>query len=311
MLDLLKNDPDLQAEFKEFWPDGRTGILGSAAIEAGGSEWSNSHKRKEASSAFTGPPTKRKKKIVDKEPLAKPSSSSRQMKKPKHHQRAEPQEDYMYENGTGVPNVIVGGNVGMTGPMAVSTPDDQAFFERVKKALDNRETYDEFLKLINMFSQDILDMRTLVEKANTFLGDGTELSMTFRRIIGWEERERLVREPDVPTATGLQNLAIYVPHGKENLHHKCGPSYRRIPANVCSILILHRALADLRFRRPTSHAPVVTSCVAQYSTMNGCLIPRGHRRTTVASSHTRRTPMKRLCTNVKKSVTSSTSISKS
>jgi paired amphipathic helix protein Sin3a len=117
--------------------------------------------------------------------------------------------------------------------MVASTQDDQAFFERVKKALDNRETYDEFLKLINMFSQDILDMRTLVEKANLFLGDGTDLSMTFRRIIGWEERERLVREPDVPTATGLQNLAIYVPHGKENLHHKCGPSYRRIPANVC------------------------------------------------------------------------------
>jgi paired amphipathic helix protein Sin3a len=139
----------------------------------------------------------------------------------------------MYENGAGLPNVIVGGNVGITGPMVASTQDDQAFFERVKKALDNRETYDEFLKLINMFSQDILDMRTLVEKANLFLGDGTDLSMTFRRIIGWEERERLVREPDVPTATGLQNLAIYVPHGKENLHHKCGPSYRRIPANVC------------------------------------------------------------------------------
>jgi paired amphipathic helix protein Sin3a len=250
MLELLKNDPDLQAEFKEFWPDGRTGILGSAAIEAGGSEWPSSHKRKEASSAFTGPPTKRKKKVVEKEPPTKPSSS-RQMKKPKHHQRSEPQEDYMYENGAGVPNVIVGGNVGMTGPMAASTPDDQAFFERVKKALDNRETYDEFLKLINMFSQDILDMRTLVEKANVFLGDGTELSMTFRRIIGWEERERLVREPDVPTATGLQNLAIYVPHGKENLHHKCGPSYRRIPANVCSIVTIH--MLSLTFALGSTH----------------------------------------------------------
>jgi paired amphipathic helix protein Sin3a len=131
----------------------------------------------------------------------------------------------------------------------MSTPDDQAFFERVKAALDNRITYDEFLKLLNLFSQDIIDMKTLVEKSQLFLGEGTELSMLFQRMIGWEERERLVREPDDTNALasngggmtgggGLRNDAIYVREntgGKEELHHKCGPSYRRIPANEAHI----------------------------------------------------------------------------
>jgi len=228
---LLQNEPDLQAEFKEFWPEGRTGILRRAV--ASENEWPGNHKRKEASSSFTGPPAKRKKKVEKEPPPTKPSSS-RQIKKSKHHQRPDQADEYMYENGAGHPSVILGGNVGLVGPVTASTQEDQTFFERVKKTLDNRETYDEFLKLINLFSQDIIDMRTLVEKASIFLGDGTDLSLSFRRIIGWDERERLVREPDVPTATGVKNSAIYTAVvEQEKKHQKCGPSYRRIPPNVC------------------------------------------------------------------------------
>lgn len=60
---LLRAYPDLQAEFKEFRPDGRTSVLMSAA--AGGSnEWGGNHKRKEASSSLLAPPAKRKKKVA-------------------------------------------------------------------------------------------------------------------------------------------------------------------------------------------------------------------------------------------------------
>lgn len=103
MFALLKNEPDLQAEFKEFWPDGRPGILGSV-IAAGSNDWASNHKRKDPSSTFGAPPAKRKKKQVEKEPPpTKPSSSSRQVKKPKPHPREDPAAgDYMYENGVGV-----------------------------------------------------------------------------------------------------------------------------------------------------------------------------------------------------------------
>jgi len=56
---LLRPYPDLQAEFKEFRPDGRTSVLASAAAD-----WGGNHKRKEASSSLLAPPAKRKKKVA-------------------------------------------------------------------------------------------------------------------------------------------------------------------------------------------------------------------------------------------------------
>lgn len=210
-------------EFKDFLPEGGGGggFIGSVVAAAGNGDWA-SNKRKEASSTLPAPPAKRKKKVEKELPPKPQQNPSRPPKKAKYPRDRTP--DYYLDNGA----AISGGHIGM----GASTADDQAFFEKVKRTLDNRETYDEFLKLLNLFSQDIIDMRTLVEKSNYFLGDGTELAIQFRRIIGWEERERLVREPDDPSLGGLKNAAIYVPHNKDDLHHKCGPSYRRIPANV-------------------------------------------------------------------------------
>lgn len=234
---LLQGAPDLQAEFRESFVDGRSGsFLGSAANSALGSnphDWMNPNKRKDPSSGMAVPPAKRKKKVQEKEPLpsSKPPSSVRP-KKPKPHPRIEQADDYMYDNGNGI--TAVGGGSGYMG-MGASTPEDQVFFEKVKKTLDNRETYDEFLKLLNLFTQDIIDMRTLIDKSATFLGEGSELHLQLRRLLGWTERERLVREPDDTNTIPVANHAIYVPHEKDDLHHKCGPSYRRIPANEAHV----------------------------------------------------------------------------
>lgn len=208
-------------------PEGGGGgnFIGSVVAAAGNSDWPG-HKRKEASSTLPAPPAKRKKKIEKEAPPKPTQNPSRQQKKAKYPRERTP--DYYLENGA-----VPGGHMGM----GASTADDQAFFEKVKRTLDNRETYDEFLKLINLFSQDIIDMRTLMDKSNYFLGEGTELSIQFRRIVGWEERERLFRDPDDPSVGTAKNLAIYVPHNKDDMHHKCGPSYRRIPANVSNCFI--------------------------------------------------------------------------
>jgi paired amphipathic helix protein Sin3a len=215
-------------------PEGGGGsFIGSVVAAAGNTDWP-SHKRKEASSTLPAPPAKRKKKVEkeqqqqqQQQPPKPPQNPPRQQKKAKYPRERTP--EYYLENGA----PLAGGHMGM----GASTADDQVFFEKVKRTLDNRETYDEFLKLVNLFSQDIIDMRTLVDKSNYFLGDGSDLSIQFRRIVGWEERERLFREPDDPLTGGLKNLAIYVPHNKDDLHHKCGPSYRRIPVNVSIDLV--------------------------------------------------------------------------
>lgn len=216
---LFRNTPDLLHEFKEFLPEQGGGgfTLGNAAAAAESGHWtSGPHKRKEPSAPLAQPVPKRKKKVVKEEPTPKPVPP-RQPKKTKY--RPEPSPPY-YENGHGT---------------SMSTPDDQIFFDRVKKALENRETYDEFLKLLNLFAQDIIDMRTLVEKAEYFLGDTGELFAMFRKLIGWDDR--VVREPDQPNNAGTKVVLPYsLPPAKEDLHQKAGPSYRRLPANVSTSL---------------------------------------------------------------------------
>ena len=112
----------------------------------------------------------------------------------------------------------------------IPTAEDYTFFERVKMEIDTRETYNEFLKLINYFTQGIIDMRRLVEGSRTFLNE--DLMMQFKKILGWDSNW------DTPglaggvagRSEGLERVT------KDSLRIRHGPSYRRLPASVSDIL---------------------------------------------------------------------------
>lgn len=115
----------------------------------------------------------------------------------------------------------------------MTTPDELMFFERAKKTLESRETYDEFLKLLNLFTKDIIDTRTLIESAHMFLGDG-ELHAQFKDLMGWDERMHGVEYgPPGSIRTGPPESvqAARVDEGQ-------GVSYRRLPASVSGALSL-------------------------------------------------------------------------
>lgn len=105
----------------------------------------------------------------------------------------------------------------------ISVPqDERRFFDRVRRAIPNREVYNEFLKLVNLFTQDIIDLRRLVHQAGSFLTD--ELLMQFKEIVGYDGTH--------------ENGARYEPYGnaertaREDLSIRYGPSYRRLPTSV-------------------------------------------------------------------------------
>ncbi|TFK20645.1 hypothetical protein FA15DRAFT_689033 [Coprinopsis marcescibilis] len=122
-----------------------------------------------------------------------------------------------------------------------SAPDDSDFFDRVKRALDNRELFNEFLKLVNLFTQDYIDMARLVKESRTYLGD-TELHRQFKTILGWNDRkerdyvvsERVSASADwhKPSVAGVQERSAKIEATERY------SSYRRVPpaeANVpCS-----------------------------------------------------------------------------
>lgn len=68
-------------------------------------------------------------------------------------------------------------------PGGTMSADKLLFFDRAKKSLENREVYEEFLKLLGLFSKEIIDLKSLVERTRVFLGDG-DLMVEFKKP-GW------------------------------------------------------------------------------------------------------------------------------
>ncbi|KAH6619265.1 hypothetical protein B0J18DRAFT_411575 [Chaetomium sp. MPI-SDFR-AT-0129] len=103
--------------------------------------------------------------------------------------------------------------------LASSTQDDLAFFDKVKKHIGNRTAFTEFLKLLNLWTQDLITTDVLIFKANEFLGGNPELlnglKAMMRQVLA---DEAIGNRPEPPTGrVSLSNCRGF------------GPSYRLLP----------------------------------------------------------------------------------
>lgn len=100
-----------------------------------------------------------------------------------------------------------------------SLSEELSFFDKVKKAIGNKQTYNEFLKMLNLFSQDIIDKDTLVERVESFLGDNqTDLLNWFKQFIGYQ-----------PKTQHMEDITFKKHQIELSLCKSYGPSYRQLP----------------------------------------------------------------------------------
>ncbi|KAI9727948.1 MAG: Transcriptional regulatory protein sin3 [Chrysothrix sp. TS-e1954] len=106
-------------------------------------------------------------------------------------------------------------------PNASTVPnsDELAFFDRVKKYLGNKNTHTEFLKLCNLFSQDLIDKNLLVFRAQSFIGGNVELFNWFKNFVNYDGKDHTI-ENAARASTGRVNL---------NNCRSLGQSYREMP----------------------------------------------------------------------------------
>lgn len=119
------------------------------------------------------------------------------------------------------------------GQAPLATVDEVAFFERVKKFIDDRPTYIEFLKLLNLFTQDIIDLRTLVDRAALFIGGNRDLFSTFKNLCGYEMGKQgwLDNEdPIIENVPALQRDRVELSTCK-----LYGASYRKLPKSEINL----------------------------------------------------------------------------
>ncbi|PWW72152.1 hypothetical protein C7212DRAFT_302264 [Tuber magnatum] len=104
-------------------------------------------------------------------------------------------------------------------PQPMATTEELAFFDRVKKFIGNKQTYNEFLKLLNLFSHDLIAKDMLVDKVSNFISGNKELMDWFKRFVGCDGKA-----DDL-----IDNSPSTVNKVRLNLCRGLGPSYRLLP----------------------------------------------------------------------------------
>ncbi|KAI0031590.1 hypothetical protein K488DRAFT_51739 [Vararia minispora EC-137] len=221
--ELFDDAPDLARAFREFIP-GAGASLDRRAYSPVPGEPARANGKRRHVQADVVPPAKRKKRADgrdgrerdrdrDRDRDRERPSGSRHAKKSRHHD--EPTH-------------------------AAPAPPTDAFFESVKRALGGRETYAEFMKVVNLFAQGFIDRARLVREAAHFLGSQPELMGALRDVLGWgeaEERAAAAREREEPFVPPGRPAPVLDRPSREELQVRYG-SYRRLPADeqraVCS-----------------------------------------------------------------------------
>ncbi|KAF2163855.1 hypothetical protein M409DRAFT_68133 [Zasmidium cellare ATCC 36951] len=102
---------------------------------------------------------------------------------------------------------------------SAATSEELSFFDKAKKAIGNKNSMNEFLKLCNLFSQDLIDRGTLLYRARAFIGGNAELMKWFEQWLGHDEKDVIIEnKPRVPSGRVMLSNC-----------RGLGPSYRLLP----------------------------------------------------------------------------------
>ncbi|OXB44336.1 hypothetical protein B1J92_E02475g [Nakaseomyces glabratus] len=96
--------------------------------------------------------------------------------------------------------------------------EETNFFERVKKSIGNKQIYNEFLKILNLFSLDLLTVDELVDKVEYYIGANKELFDWFKVFVGYQDKPKRI-----------ENI-VHEKHKLDlDLCEAYGPSYKKLP----------------------------------------------------------------------------------
>jgi paired amphipathic helix protein Sin3a len=102
--------------------------------------------------------------------------------------------------------------------MVQASAEDMQMLEKIRKFINNKTTYTELLKLMNLFTQDALSPAYALHRISSFVGPNDEIMAWFKNLLGTEDDEDVV-------------IPIHPSNARVSLS-RCralGPSYRLLP----------------------------------------------------------------------------------
>ncbi|XP_053172449.1 paired amphipathic helix protein Sin3a-like isoform X2 [Scomber japonicus] len=117
---------------------------------------------------------------------------------------------------------------GMTEVGKHSTSTETMFFEKVKKALRSSEAYDNFLRCLHIFNQEVISRAELVQLVIPFLGKFPELFTWFKNFLGYRESSHgeSSQAESLPKERATEGIAMEIDYASCK---RLGSSYRALP----------------------------------------------------------------------------------
>ncbi|XP_037539186.1 SIN3 transcription regulator family member Aa [Nematolebias whitei] len=198
---LFKNQEDLLSEFGQFLPDANSSAMLSKTTAEKAESVKNDHGL-----------TSKKLQLNNKQRLnqngcpirrhSTPGSTPPVKKKPKLLNLKDP-------------------SVADPGKHGVGT--ESLFFEKVRKALRSVEAYDNFLRCLVIFNQEVISRAELVQLVLPFLGKFPELFNWFKNFLGYREMSHM---ETYPKERATEGIAMEIDYASCK---RLGSSYRALP----------------------------------------------------------------------------------
>uniref|UniRef100_A0A8C4I3H8 Paired amphipathic helix protein Sin3a n=1 Tax=Dicentrarchus labrax TaxID=13489 RepID=A0A8C4I3H8_DICLA len=202
---LFKNQEDLLSEFGQFLPDANSSMLLGKTTPDRAESVRNDH-----GGTVKRPLLNNKQRLSQNGlPMRRPTGVGATLpvkKKPK----------------------IMGKDHGMTEVSKHSTSTETMFFEKVKKALRSSEAYDNFLRCLHIFNQEVISRAELVQLVIPFLGKFPELFTWFKNFLGYRESSHgeSSHAESLPKERATEGIAMEIDYASCK---RLGSSYRALP----------------------------------------------------------------------------------
>ncbi|XP_070776534.1 paired amphipathic helix protein Sin3a-like [Enoplosus armatus] len=202
---LFKNQEDLLSEFGQFLPDANSSLLLAKATPDRAESVRNDH-----GGTVKRPLMNNKQRLSQNGlPIRRPTgvgATPPMKKKPK----------------------IMGKDHGMTEVSKHSTSTETMFFEKVRKALRSSEAYDNFLRCLHIFNQEVISRAELVQLVIPFLGKFPELFTWFKNFLGYRESSHgeSSHAESLPKERATEGIAMEIDYASCK---RLGSSYRALP----------------------------------------------------------------------------------
>lgn len=125
------------------------------------------------------------------------------------------------------------------------TLNEYAFFDKVRKALKSKEAYDDFLRVLVLFNQEVISRTELVQLAVPFLSRYPELFKWFKDFLGYKEAMAM------PTSEAKTNRDANEPMAPQVPQRFSGDSAMDIDYATCKRLGASYCALPKNFVQPT------------------------------------------------------------